>query len=54
MNNIRIEAFRYWTSAKGLLCAIFAAIEEYPLDSIDRFMLQTHINNLADDCRRIA
>ena len=27
---------------------LLARFEEYPLDSIDRFMLQTHINNLAE------
>jgi integrase len=27
---------------------LLAKFEQYPLDSIDRFMLQTHINNLAD------
>jgi integrase len=27
---------------------LLAKFEEYPLDSIDRFMLQTHINNLAE------
>ena len=27
---------------------LLAKFERYPLDSIDRFMLQTHINNLAD------
>ena len=27
---------------------LLAKFEEYPLDSIDRFMLQTHLNNLAE------
>jgi integrase len=27
---------------------LLAQFEEYPLDSIDRFMLQTHLNNLAE------
>jgi hypothetical protein len=43
---------RYFPLREGDWRPETAKFEEYPLDSIDKFMLQTHINNLADGYHR--